>query len=376
MISSFEGYLPISEDKLLEIISTGIIAFDTSSLFNLYRSTPKTTSEILNYIESIKPRLFLPFMVALEYHSNRSTILSQQRNIYDAINKKINEFESFIDQCFINEQHINLEKSEIESITKPFIDSLEKYLKKSKDSHPNYLINDPIRSRLIKIFSNSTGNKKSPNELEKLYKVAESRFSKKVPPGFKDFSNKEKQTKISGDLVIESKYADYLIWDEIIENGRTKNLDTLLITDEKKTDWIWEEYGYRIGPRPELITEYKEKTGKEFYILDLLGFLKRIGNNSSGARITQNTIKEIGNTASISWREEVINAFKALGGTATLDQIYKYIERNTARQLTKEWKATARKAIYYYCEERDLFLGKEKLFTALNESTYQLILSK
>jgi predicted nucleic acid-binding protein len=373
VINSFEGYLPISEEKLLEIISTGIIAFDTSSLFNLYRSTPKTTSEILNYIESIESRLFLPFMVALEYHSNRSAILSQQRQIYDAINKKVSDFESFIEQCFINEQHMNLEKSEIEAIIKPFIHSLDKYLRKSKDSHPNYLINDPIRNRLIKIFSNSTGRKKTAEQLENLYKIAEARFLKKVPPGFKDYSSKEKQTKISGDLVIESRYADYLIWDEIIENGQLRNLDTILITDEKKPDWIWEEYGYRIGPRPELITEYKEKTGREFYILDLLSFLKRIRNNNGGAKITENTIREISNTASISWREEVINAFKALGGTATLDQIYSYIERSTARQLTKEWKATARKAIYYYCEDRDLFLGKEKLFKALDDSTYSLI---
>lgn len=374
VISSFEGYLPISEEKLIDIISTGTIAFDTSSLFNLYRSTPKTTTEVLNYLESIKPRLFLPFIVALEYHSNRSTILSQQRQIYSAIHKKLNEFESFIEQCFINEQHINLDKSELDAITKPFLTKMDSYLKKSENSHPNYLIKDPIRNRLIEIFSKSTGTKKTAEQLDKLYKVAELRFSKKVPPGFKDYTNKEKQTKISGDLVIESRYSDYLIWDEIIENGKSKNLDTILITDEKKTDWIWEEHGYRIGPRPELITEYKEKTGKEFYILDLLGFLKRIRNNNGGVKITENTIKEISNTASISWREEVINAFKALGGTATLEQIYNYIQRNTARQLTKEWKATARKAIYYYCEERDLFLGKEKLFKALDDSTYCLII--
>lgn len=374
MISSFEGYLPISEEKLLDIISTGTIAFDTSSLFNLYRSSPKTTNEILNYLESIRPRLFLPFIVALEYHTNRSTILSQQRQIYSLIHKKLSDFETFIDQCFINEQHINLGKAELDAITKPFINKMDSYLKKSENSHPNYLIKDPIRSRLIEVFSKSTGTKKTAEQLEKLYKIAEFRFSKKIPPGFKDYSNKQKQTKISGDLVIESRYSDYLIWDEIVENGKSKNSATILITDEKKTDWIWEEHGYRIGPRPELITEYKEKTGKEFYILDLLSFLKRIRNNNGVVKITESTIKEISHTASISWREEVINAFKALGGTATLDQVYSYIQRNTARQLTKEWKATARKAIYYYCEDRDLFLGKEKLYRALDDSTYCLML--
>ena len=183
MISSFEGYLPISEEKLIDIISTGTIAFDTSSLFNLYRSTPKTTTEILNYLESIKPRLFLPFIVALEYHSNRSTILSQQRQIYSLIHKKLNDFDSFIDQCFINEQHINLEKSELDGITKPFINKMDNYLKKSESSHPNYLIRDPIRNRLIEIFSESTGTKKTEDQLDKLYKIAEFRFSKKIPPG-------------------------------------------------------------------------------------------------------------------------------------------------------------------------------------------------
>ncbi|GFD73171.1 hypothetical protein KUL113_25910 [Tenacibaculum sp. KUL113] len=165
MISPFEGYLPISEEKLLDIISTGTIAFDTSSLFNLYRSTPKTTNEILNYLESIRPRLFLPFIVALEYHSNRSTILSQQRQIYSLIHKKLSDFESFIDQCFINEQHINLGKAELDAITKPFINKMDSYLKKSENSHPNYLIKDPIRSRLIEVFSKSTEQKKLQSNL-------------------------------------------------------------------------------------------------------------------------------------------------------------------------------------------------------------------
>ena len=46
-----------------------------------------------------------------------------------------------------------------------------------------------------------------------------------------------------------------------------------------------------------------------------------------------------------TWREEIQAAFIALGGRVTYAQLYTYIEENTSRELTREWKSTVRQVV-------------------------------
>jgi hypothetical protein len=73
----FSGYLPIDQESIKKLIHEGTIAFDTSSLFNLYRYKESTTKEVFTYLEKIKSRLFLPYIVGLEYHNKRPVVLNQ-----------------------------------------------------------------------------------------------------------------------------------------------------------------------------------------------------------------------------------------------------------------------------------------------------------
>ncbi len=372
MDSIFGGYLPKTNDEITDIIVNGNIVFDSSSLFNLYRYQKETSEQIIKYLEKIKDRIFLPYMVGLEYHNNRTTILSQQRAIYPKLNQKVSQLKKSIADQFLNEQHSTVSFEDINIIVSKFEANIQSYLRSCEKSHPNYLINDPIREKLVHIFKNKTGKALSKQELNELYTKAEERFSCKIPPGYKDAKNKENIVKNYGSLQIKSKYADYIIWHEIIEFGKKTNNSTLLICDERKEDWCWEEQGYNLGPRPELTTEYKVSTGKKFHMLNLLSFFNKL-KELDILNISDKAILDIKSTSNISWKDEVINAFKMLGGTASLNQIYNYIEKYTSKKLTKEWKGTVRKSIYYYCDERDLFIGKDNLYRSLSDSRYQLI---
>lgn len=368
----FDGYSRINKEKLKELVLKANIAFDTSSLFGLYRSKESTSDQVLAYLEKSKDRVFLPFTVGLEYHANRTSVLNQQRHIYSKIKKKVEDLALSIDDFFVREEHINVDYYSINTMVKSFSEKIEKYLKKAEESHPNYLINDPIRDRLTSIFSQRTGDKPTDKYLEQAYQEGERRYNHKIPPGFKDAKNKEHEFRLHGDTIFLNKYADFLIWKEIISLGLKTQNDTLLITDEKKTDWILEENGYIIGPRPELITEYREATQKRFHILNVHNFFELLQEFDVNA-ISRNTIKDLKKVARSSWKEEVYNAFVALGGRVSLDKLYEYIEKNTDRSLTANWRGTARKSIYYYCEDRDLFLGKEKLYREVDSATYELI---
>ena len=159
MNNLFDGYFKVKEEELKRLVLEANIVFDTSSLFGLYRSKESTSRQVLAYLEKSKSRVFLPFMVGLEYHANRANVLSQQRSIYTKINKKVDDLESSIGDFFVREEHINVEYEKINTIVENFSGKLKGYLTKAEQSHPNYLINDPIREKLVKIFSDNTGDK-------------------------------------------------------------------------------------------------------------------------------------------------------------------------------------------------------------------------
>jgi hypothetical protein len=367
----FSGYLPIDQESIKKLIHEGTIAFDTSSLFNLYRYKESTTKEVFTYLEKIKSRLFLPYIVGLEYHNKRPVVLNQQRSIYTKLNNKVDELKKSISEQFLNEQHSSVSFEEVDKIVKHFETEFRGYLKKCEFKHPNFLINDPIRTQIVDIFNN-IGTPFNNDALNEIYEVAEQRFDNKIPPGYKDSKNKDKIIKTYGDQIIRSKYSDYIIWHEIIQFGAKNKCPILLITDEVKEDWCWKENGYNLGPRPELITEYNKVTGCTFYFLSLNQFLHYV-RGFEKLNISDKAIADIKSTSNISWKDEVKNAVRALGGTVSLAQLYSYIEKNSNKELTKEWKGTVRKTIYSYCSERDVYLGKENLYREIGKSVYQLI---
>src|SRR5690606_7176456 len=60
-------------------------------------------------------------------------------------------------------------------------------------------------------------------------------------------------------------------------------------------------------------------------------------------------------TYPMQWKDEIVAAFKALGGAARYEDLYRYIERVTSRKLTKEWKATVRRTIEDHSSDSENF---------------------
>lgn len=68
-----------------------------------------------------------------------------------------------------------------------------------------------------------------------------------------------------------------------------------------------------------------------------------------------------------TWKEEIAQAYAALGGRASYANLYDYIERTTTRNLTPEWKATVRRVVETHSSESDNYrLGNEDLFYPVN----------
>ena len=137
-------------------------------------------------------------------------------------------------------------------------------LRADKENHPTQAIAEALE-RLTELFEGRVGQKWQPDQLKALKREGEERYANKVPPGYKDSSKDAGQYE---------KYGDLIIWKDMIAKAKEEQCPVIFISDDAKEDWWWIHRGEKLGPRPELIQEFKECTDQTFHIYRLTQFLR------------------------------------------------------------------------------------------------------
>lgn len=367
----FSGYLP--QPITVNDIKKALVSFDTNALLNIYRYKESTAKQYLTALAAIKEQVWLPYMVGLEFHTLRAEVLKQEKKFIEKIYSKIEKFKEETQKEISSKEHSSFPQELFTKKLNEYMEELLSIIDQSKNDFPDLIRKDHIREKIVKIFRGKVSEPLNEQLLQNIYNEGELRFKNKIPPGYKDEQNKVDCYKLYGDLVIQTKYSDFIIWYEIRKKAHDSKKNIIFVTDEKKEDWIWEVNGFQLGARPELVTEIQNKYGTKFSIISSSQFISLM-SEMNNVKISKSSIEDVELSSLSSWKSIVVQAFIALGGKANLNEMYKWIELNTQRQLTENWQATARKTIYYYCKDRDLFLGKEEIFKALDRSTYQLLI--
>ncbi len=74
-----------------------------------------------------------------------------------------------------------------------------------------------------------------------------------------------------------------------------------------------------------------------------------------------------------SWKDEIVNTLTALGGRASLQEIYDYIENNTSRKLPSTWDSAVRKTLQEYSSDTDAYKeSREDLFKHVEKGVWAL----
>ncbi|EJT3365995.1 hypothetical protein N2L72_000804 [Salmonella enterica] len=371
MKSMFKGYVAFLPELKLPEVKKSIICFDTSALLNIYRYPKLAADDFIKAIEYFQNNIWLPYIVALEYQCNRVTVLQQQARAFDELQAKLKRFKDDVSGVFSDKRHHSLVYDDVIEMINNFSNGFNNYIEGKRNSHPNYFHKDSIQEKLMDLFNHKIGSQPTKEQLGLLYSTGEIRFENKIPPGYKDSKNKEHEYKLFGDLIIKTKYSDFIIWNEIIEQAKKIGKPVILVTDERKEDWCWKENNIILGARPELVTEMITKANVDFRLISSEQFIS-MASKIRNISISKNTVKEIEESLYPTWKEFVLQAFLDIGPVVKLESLYEWIEENKLRPLTPNWKTTARKTIYYYCKGRDLFQGGEVLFEPLDNSTYKL----
>ncbi|TDW95939.1 PIN-like domain-containing protein [Dinghuibacter silviterrae] len=273
MRDKFSEYYKIDENTIKEHWQQDIFSFDANVLLNLYRYSPKTRNAFFNLLEKIKDRIWISYQAAYEYQKNRLIVINAQKEAYkdirDTLEKKKGEIEAKLNSF---KKHPYLPAGELKHQIESAFHSIQKDLDKLERNHPDYLTEDPILDKLTTLLDSKVGDDFTKENLEKVYKEGRKRYEENVPPGYMDFRNKKNEPE-------KSLFGDLLVWKQIIEKAKTVHHSIILITDDLKEDWWYKFKGKTISPRPELIKEFQDITGKRINIYQADVFFEMAGKN-------------------------------------------------------------------------------------------------
>lgn len=281
----FPGHFKETDENLKKVWGTSLFVFDANILLNLYRYSDTTRNEFLRILDKIKDRAWLPHRAAEEYLNNRLTVIDQQEKSYDDTMKSIESLKRDLENAC---QHPFVSINVMQKVNSIF-DELCNELKDNKSVHTTRISNDEIKDSIAHIFKNSVGIPYENSRIEQLVTEGEERYKQKIPPGFKDASK-------SGDSDVFSekcrKYGDLIVWTQVIDKATELNKGVVLITDDKKEDW-WEKFkGKTVGPRPELVKEFKDRTNQTFHMYQADRFLE-LARENLDEQVSEEIVEEI-----------------------------------------------------------------------------------
>lgn len=289
MRNSFKEYYGLNSLELDKLWNEGLIVFDTNVLLSLYRRSQGVRDDFISMIRSLSDRIWIPYQVGYEFHEHRLEEAMRPIEAVKAIKGKLQKFENDFEQEYGNNPYLDNKK--IKKAFKVFSSKLDKMIQESLTSCPNFLKEDEVLNVLTKWFDGKTGPDYQEKMLAEIYRIGSERYSNKIPPGYKDAKKHE------GD---RHRFGDLIIWLQIIDQAKENAKDIIFVTDDKKEDW-WEVYkDNRIGPRHELIREFREKTSNQliwFYTPDR--FLE-CAKSKAGVSVKTKTIEEV-KIPSIDW---------------------------------------------------------------------------
>lgn len=300
----FPQYDYSASTDFAETWKTALFVFDTNVLLNLYRYQERTREELLETLEKLTDRIWIPHHVALEFQRNRLTVIAAQGRRFSEIRKVIDkaklDLTNGINGLQLTKRHtlINPEPltTGFEKLTTEFLSELDKL----QQSQQTLNSPDPIKDRIEQIFDGKVGAAfASQDEVDKKSKTAEARYKAKIPPGYKD----DEKDKDGPDefyhhgIIYKRKYGDFFVWSQILDHAvNCPQRKVVFITDDAKEDW-WKQVDFdgpkTLGPRAELIDE-ATNIGKldTFLMYKPEGFLK-FANEFLATNISSETLKEV-----------------------------------------------------------------------------------
>lgn len=297
MRNSIREYIELNKQEKDILWNKAIFVFDTNVFLNLYRYSNNTRNQLIESLEWLKNRIWMPYQVALEFCKDRYKVIDESNKRFEKLEKEAANL--------INNWQTELRLDTNDSDIKELKTHLNKWITNKKER--NFLFtnvtDDIIFEKILELFEGKVGTPFSNEDKSKIELAGQKRYTDKTPPGYKD------------DKKQKNKYGDLLIWTEILNHAKMQKVDIIYVTHDQKEDWWNISSGKTIGPRTELRKEFYEKTGQKFHMYSMTAFLSYFIENK-GKNIDKTTIDEVELFSSVLRkkiaRQELKNYYESL----------------------------------------------------------------
>ncbi len=305
----FREYCPLTSEEVTAL-AAAVYVLDTNVLLHLYRYSETARDQFLELLRSVRKQLFIPYRVALEFHRNRAEVIAEQLSIADktlsALDAEIKNLDAALDSVLTHKYHPYIDRLEVMSGLK---DALIKARSAIADGSQRYHADfgaDPLLEAVHEVIDGHIGEPFSQGELAEIYKEGEDRYSRQVPPGYKDIKKSA-----------PDRYGDLVLWKETLRYGTTHQCPAIIVTDDNKEDWMLRTHGRTISIRPEMRREYYDATGQPVWLYTPEQFM-RDTSKSLGQTVQPDILNEISDqTEDARVREEFCEAVTELAAQSS-----------------------------------------------------------
>ncbi|MFG1850814.1 PIN-like domain-containing protein [Actinomadura geliboluensis] len=279
----FPAFFPPDDVQVKDFITTGMVAFDTNALLDVYRLNPQAREEYLAALRKLGDRLFVPHRVGQELMERRLTVIEECSTATDVLATELSKPFDTITQLvrsFGNRRGLSAaQKAELEKLATEARDALTTKAREFYDFGMDLdtsLKGEAILAELVRLLDGKVGPPVA--DPKKVEAEAKRRIENRVPPGFMD-------AKKNPDRAI----GDYLIWRQIMDRATEAKLSVVLVTNDQKPDWVREDLGRKLGAHPDLVAEMMEECGLPFHLVSVQSFLVH-AREYLGATVSEGTI--------------------------------------------------------------------------------------
>lgn len=278
------GEMPKLDNKDKELL----VVLDTNILLHVLRYSKNSREKLFQSMKKVESRLFIPYIVGLEYNTNKKNVMHNLTNAeysfkknYKSIREKtINDFNHEFNKLGSNitsrdeaEVRKRIKENFSETVKEVFDNFFEEKVKEELS-----LITVDTRSinEFEKLYAGKVAHKPTQSWIDDIETTGEERYAKNIPPGYLD-KNKTDISIFYG-THYQKKYGDLILWEEIIKKAEDEHIKKVVfISDDLKEDWIFKIDDEEIGVRAELREELWTKAEADLFLLTSNKFLSLSG---------------------------------------------------------------------------------------------------
>ena len=234
-----EFYLDSLDVNDLNREKNNLIVFDSNFLLDILRLPTEIAEKYLEAIDKVKDHIFVPYLVGVEFHFNKKKVkIETQESLNNYRDRVTNDVNTQVEDMYNSMLNSLVDEKKIDFLkNKNQKDNALNEIKKGVDSYYNLLCTekeklitrlhkdiferystnlDVLSNRIVELVGRSVASKLEQEFINKIQNKGKERYDNKIPPGFNDKDNKAGILRRYSDLVYDTQYGDYIIWEEIL----------------------------------------------------------------------------------------------------------------------------------------------------------------